>query len=158
MRTAKDQISLRMRAVWSRPSLSAKRIIWYHRMYESGEKCQNQTAYVQDDVNLRMLRMIEGTFCHLTRPIYCAMCWKGNLCRMPSASAQIALRNRAVRSGSSLYINNAYNIQRFCKRIVKILIILRRCTCWSWPLLSAYAKNWHFVCCGSRINVEKMSR
>ena len=34
MRTAKAQISLRIRAVWSEPSLSANRIIRYYRMYE----------------------------------------------------------------------------------------------------------------------------
>ena len=34
MRTAKAQISLRIRAVWSGPSLSANRIIGYYRMYQ----------------------------------------------------------------------------------------------------------------------------
>ena len=34
MRTAKAQISLRIRAVWSGPSLSANRIIEYYRMYQ----------------------------------------------------------------------------------------------------------------------------
>ena len=34
MRTAKTQISLRIRAVWSGPSLSANRIIGYYRMYD----------------------------------------------------------------------------------------------------------------------------
>ena len=34
MRTAKAQISLRIRAVWSGSSLSANRIISYYRMYE----------------------------------------------------------------------------------------------------------------------------
>ena len=33
MRTAKAQISLRIRAVWSGPSLSSNRIIWHCRMY-----------------------------------------------------------------------------------------------------------------------------
>ena len=33
-RTAKAQISLRIRAVWSGPSLSANIIIWYYRIYE----------------------------------------------------------------------------------------------------------------------------
>ena len=33
MRTEKAQISLRIRAVWSGPSLSANRIIWYYRTY-----------------------------------------------------------------------------------------------------------------------------
>ena len=34
MRTSKAQISLRIRAVWSKFSLSANRIIRYHRMYQ----------------------------------------------------------------------------------------------------------------------------
>ena len=34
MRTAKAQISLRIRAVWSGPSLSANRIIGHYRMYQ----------------------------------------------------------------------------------------------------------------------------
>ena len=34
MRRAKVQISLRIHAVWSRPSMSANRIIGYYRMYE----------------------------------------------------------------------------------------------------------------------------
>ena len=34
MRAAKAQISLRIRAVWSGPSLSANKIIGYYRMYE----------------------------------------------------------------------------------------------------------------------------
>ena len=34
MLTVKAQISLRIRAVWPGPSLSAKRIIEYYRMYE----------------------------------------------------------------------------------------------------------------------------
>ena len=34
MRTAKAQIRLRGRAVWSGHSLSADRIIWHHRMYQ----------------------------------------------------------------------------------------------------------------------------
>ena len=38
MRTAKAQISLRMRAVWSRPSLSAYRITGYYIMYECRTK------------------------------------------------------------------------------------------------------------------------
>ena len=34
MRIANVQISLRIRAAWSGPSLSANRIIWYYRMYD----------------------------------------------------------------------------------------------------------------------------
>ena len=38
--TAKAQISLHIRAVWSGPSLSANRIIGYYRMYQSRGKTQ----------------------------------------------------------------------------------------------------------------------
>ena len=34
MRTVRVQISLRIRAVWSRPSLLANRIIWYYRLFQ----------------------------------------------------------------------------------------------------------------------------
>ena len=40
MRTAKAQISLRIRAVWSGPSLSANRLIRYYRMYERRAKAR----------------------------------------------------------------------------------------------------------------------
>ena len=40
MRTAKTQISLRIRAVWSGPSLSANGIIGYYRMYECRAKAR----------------------------------------------------------------------------------------------------------------------
>ena len=40
MRTAKAQISLRIRAVWSGPLLSANRIIGYYRVYEWRAKAQ----------------------------------------------------------------------------------------------------------------------
>ena len=46
MRTAKTQISLRNRAVWSAPLLSANRFIEYYRMYEMYEsKRADETAY-----------------------------------------------------------------------------------------------------------------
>ena len=41
MRAAKAQISLRVRAVWSRPSLSANRITGYYEMYELWAKAQS---------------------------------------------------------------------------------------------------------------------
>ena len=40
VRTTKAQISLRIRAGWSRPSVSANRIIRYHRMYEKQAKAR----------------------------------------------------------------------------------------------------------------------
>ena len=40
MRTAKSQISLRIRAVWSSPSLTANRITGYNRMYERRAKAR----------------------------------------------------------------------------------------------------------------------
>ena len=40
MRTAKAQVSLRIRTIWSGPSLSANRIIGYYRMFEWRAKIQ----------------------------------------------------------------------------------------------------------------------
>ena len=62
MRTAKAQISLRIRAVWSGPSLSANRIIGYYRMMDGEQRPGCYFAHAQDDMNLRILRMFEGTF------------------------------------------------------------------------------------------------
>ena len=65
MRTAIAQISLRIRAVWPGPLLSANRLI----------ECLNVEqmsgwgfARVQDDVNLRILRMFECLFVVLRDP------------------------------------------------------------------------------------------
>ena len=62
MGTAKAQISLRIRAVWSGPLLSANRTIGYYRMYDWRTKARMIFAYVQDDPGLRILRMFGGTF------------------------------------------------------------------------------------------------
>ena len=53
MRTAKAQISLRIRAVWSGPSLSANRIIGYYKIkYMNGEQRPGwYLAHAQDDLN-----------------------------------------------------------------------------------------------------------
>ena len=61
MRTAKDQIRLRIRTVWSGPSLSANRIIGHCGMYEwwakariilfACEKGVNQGTHLQADVS-----------------------------------------------------------------------------------------------------------
>ena len=61
MRIAKAQISLRTRAVWLKTSLSANRISGYYRMYEWRAKGEMILDHVQDDPNMRILRMFEGT-------------------------------------------------------------------------------------------------
>ena len=58
MRTVKAKIRLRIRAVWSGPSLSAKRIIWNYTMYELRAKAR----MILDDLNPHILRMLEDTF------------------------------------------------------------------------------------------------
>ena len=63
IRAAKTLIRLRIRAVWSGPSLSASRLIAYYRMYEWRAKRPGwYFVRAQDDQNLRSLRMFEGTF------------------------------------------------------------------------------------------------
>ena len=56
MQTAKAQISLHIRAIWSGISLSSERIGGYYSSMESN------FAHAQDDVNPHILRMFEGTF------------------------------------------------------------------------------------------------
>ena len=64
MWTAKAQISLRIRAVWSGPSLSAYRIIGYYRINEWRAKTRMTLAHAQHDLNtcMHILRIFEGTF------------------------------------------------------------------------------------------------
>ena len=76
MRTAKAQISLRIRAVWSRPSVSANRIIGYYKMYELKEKARMNFAPAQEELNLRLLHLFEGTFSLDTAHIIKYLCCK----------------------------------------------------------------------------------
>ena len=65
MWTAKAQISLRIRAVWSGPLLSAKKkkkkkkkkIIGYQRMLQWRENARMRLRIVSDDENSHILRM-----------------------------------------------------------------------------------------------------
>ena len=69
MRTAKPQISLRIRAVWSGFLLSANRIIGYYRVYDENKASDDDFAHAQDDLNLRIFSMFEGTFSLITAHI-----------------------------------------------------------------------------------------
>ena len=62
MRTMKAQISLWIRAVWSGPSLSAYRIIDMIKCINEQQRPGWYSALAQDDLILRILRMLEGTF------------------------------------------------------------------------------------------------
>ena len=66
MRTAKTQISLNIRAIWSGPSLSAKRNIGYVWMESKGPD-DTYFVHAQDNLNLCILRVFEGNF-RLARP------------------------------------------------------------------------------------------
>ena len=62
MRTVMAQISLRIREVWSGHYLSTNGITGYCWMYHRKQKPGWFFAYAHDDLNLRILRMFEGTF------------------------------------------------------------------------------------------------
>ena len=63
MRTANSQISLRIRAVRSRPLLSANRIIGHYRMYQwRAHALMKFCACVGINLNMCILRMLEDTF------------------------------------------------------------------------------------------------
>ena len=64
MRTVKAQISLRIRAVWSGPSLSAYRIIGHYRMY-------------QWRANIRMRLRMRGMNVHFTHARRHIFAWRG---------------------------------------------------------------------------------
>ena len=64
MRIAKARISLRIRAVWSGPSLSDSRIIWYCRMYGRKAKAAWYFAHEQDKLNR------SKALFRLTRPMW----------------------------------------------------------------------------------------
>ena len=61
MRTAKAQISLRIRAVWLGPSLSANRIIGHYRMYQWIANDRVTWRMRGMNLNLCILRMHEDT-------------------------------------------------------------------------------------------------
>ena len=62
MRTVKAQISLRIRTVWSEPSLSANRITGHHRMYQWRANARMNICSCVRWLNLCILRMLEDTF------------------------------------------------------------------------------------------------
>ena len=62
LRTAKAQISLRIRTVWSGPSLSANRIIGYDRVYELRAKARMILCAGAGSSESAHFRMSEGTF------------------------------------------------------------------------------------------------
>ena len=62
MRTAKAQVSLRIRVVWPGPPLSANRIIWSTQSKIREQRPKWYLAHAQDDLNLGILRMFEGPF------------------------------------------------------------------------------------------------
>ena len=71
MRTAKAQISLRIRAVWSGPSLSANRIIGYYEMYEWRAKAPDDiSACARWSWICAFCACSKTHFC-LVRPVLC---------------------------------------------------------------------------------------
>ena len=62
MRTVMAQISLRLRAVWSGPSVSTNRISGNIERMNGEQRLGSYFMHAQDDLNLRILRMFEGTF------------------------------------------------------------------------------------------------
>ena len=65
MRTAKAQISLCIRTVWSGPSLTANKMIGYYRTYERRAKARHDTLCMRRvNLILCILRMFENTFSH----------------------------------------------------------------------------------------------
>ena len=67
MRKTKAQVSLRIRAVWSGPLLSANGIVRYYEM----KREQRPFVRAQDDLNLCILRIFEGTFLLDTTNMVC---------------------------------------------------------------------------------------
>ena len=62
MWTMKAQISLRIRAVWSGPSLFTNRITGHNKMYEWRENALMRLRMRGMNLNLCILRMLEDTF------------------------------------------------------------------------------------------------
>ena len=62
MRTAKVQISLRIRAGWSGPLLSADKVIGSADCFNGEQMPGWYFEHVEDDLNLHILHMVEGTF------------------------------------------------------------------------------------------------
>ena len=62
MQTAKAQIRLCIRTVWSGPSLSAARIIWYYTMFQWRTNAWNRLRMRWMNLNLGILLMLKDTF------------------------------------------------------------------------------------------------
>ena len=79
MRTAKAQISLRIRAGWSGPSLSTNTIIGYYRMYEWRVKsqviycaCSRWSEYALGACSKALLHLIRPNFYHSQDQLFIA--------------------------------------------------------------------------------------
>ena len=61
-RTAKSLIRLRKCAVWSGPSLSTNRTIWFIECFNGVQMPGWYLAHARDNLNLHILHIFEGTF------------------------------------------------------------------------------------------------
>ena len=71
MRTAMAQISLRIRAYWSGTLTVRLQNQWIFQIVWMDSKCPWYFAHAQEDLNLRILRMLDGTFLLDTAHILC---------------------------------------------------------------------------------------
>ena len=122
MRTAKAQISLRIRAIWSGPSVSANRIIGCNRMYQWRVNARVRLCACVEWIWISAVCACSKTPFRLARPIWklfvltkmifkCRVHTKGDHHgTMRTAQTNVSLRIRTVWSGILLFCDKYYSI------------------------------------------------
>ena len=128
IRTTMMQISLRIRADWSKSSLSSWRHITSLTKQNAPKKDYNQTTRTRMLVSIFAVRT-----CPSVRLLYVICEWGVWACA-----------HRAVLSEHSLFVIY-YSIHWYCEWTTKALISLRECAGWSGPMLSSNCVRALFV-------------
>ena len=156
MWTAKAQISLHIRAVWSGPSLSAKRLTGHYRMYQWSTNAQMRVEHAwEESESVQFVRARRHIFAWggpdlrgLEEPgnVY-NIFYKGDnfceflftfLCTKPLLKKGV--HSKRKESPPTLHPW----LSKFCPG--KILIWLRECAGWSESLLGAHVRKYLFWC------------
>ena len=122
MRTAKAQINLRIRAVWSGPTLSANRIIRYFRMYQWRANARMKLCMRLMNQNLCIVRMLENTFstgaAQSCRNVYWAALWLGKLTALDMTLLDWLDRQTSTQTNTNKHMRKKVYIRHI--RTVKI--------------------------------------
>ena len=110
MRTAMAQISLRIRAYWSGTLTARLQNQWILQNVWMESKCPWYFAHAQEDLNLRILRMLDGTFLLDTAHILCE--------QQAFQSSHLALYIFMIDTWATLGITKVIDLHFCSKRII----------------------------------------